>query len=292
MRSLDHNVAPSWFTIPFNPLPLLLSFVTGVAAALAGSAATLVRVSVIRPIEVLRESVVERRVMTPIRWLLGIGMLIGAVVAGTVIARSEPYLAASAREYEVVPVLYVGAVTLLAPILLRPITRLLIGPLRGSAKAGPLLVRENTLTSRRRTAATVAPIVVAVGLVATLLTMQAVSSMPDLYRRAFGTPRFSPPVLADKICGLVIVGSVLAALHSQAVTGEGERVDVPMADTMLAFNLVEHLGGKSFDPPVGEIGWSRTLVPNRGPHQAADGWICDARHRQELGRLLPCRRKA
>ncbi|MDH6118904.1 FtsX-like permease family protein [Kitasatospora sp. GAS204B] len=169
---LDHNVAPSWFTIPFNPLPLAISFVIGVAAALAGSAATLVRVSLIRPIEVLRESVVERRAMTPIRWLLGIGMLIGAVIAGIVIARTEPYLAASARKYEAVPVLYVGAVTLLAPILLRPVTRLLIGPLRGSAKAGPLLVRENILTSRRRTAATVAPIVVAVGLVGTLLTMQ------------------------------------------------------------------------------------------------------------------------
>ncbi|WP_406209488.1 ABC transporter permease [Kitasatospora sp. NBC_01560] len=169
---LEHNVAPAWFTIPFNPLPLLVSFVIGVAAALAGSAATLVRVSLIRPIEVLRESAVERRGMTPIRWLLGIGMLIGAVVAGAVIARTEPYLAASARKFEVVPLLYVGAVTLLAPILLRPVTRLLIGPLRGSAKAGPLLVRENILTSRRRTAATAAPIVVAVGLVATLLTMQ------------------------------------------------------------------------------------------------------------------------
>jgi crotonobetainyl-CoA:carnitine CoA-transferase CaiB-like acyl-CoA transferase len=104
--------------------------------------------------------------------------------------------------------------------------------------------------------------------------IQAVSGMPDLYRRAFGTPRFPPSVLADKICGLVIVSSVLAALHSRASTGEGQWIDVPMADTMLAFNLVEHLGGKSFDPPVGGIGWSRTLVPNRGPHHAADGWIC------------------
>ncbi|MFI9255501.1 FtsX-like permease family protein [Streptomyces sp. NPDC053069] len=169
---LDHDVAPSWFTIPVNPLPLLISFVMGVVAALVGSAAALVRVSLIRPIEVLRESVVERRGMTPVRWLLGTGMLIGAVVAGIVISRTEPYLAASARKYEAVPVLYVGAVTLLAPILLRPVTRLLTGPLRGSAKAGPLLVRENILTSRRRTAATVAPIVVAVGLVGALLTMQ------------------------------------------------------------------------------------------------------------------------
>ena len=104
--------------------------------------------------------------------------------------------------------------------------------------------------------------------------IQAVSGMPDLYLRAFGTPQFSPPVLADKVCGLVIIGSVLAALYSRAVTGEGQWVDVPMADTMLAFNLVEHLGGRSFDPPVGGTGWSRTLVRNRGPHRAADGWIC------------------
>ncbi|MGA5818394.1 FtsX-like permease family protein [Kitasatospora sp. NPDC094028] len=169
---LGHDVAPSWFTISFNPLPLLVTFVIGVTAALAGSAATLVRVSLIRPIEVLREGVVERRGMTPVRWLLGIGMLVGAVVAGIVIARTEPYLAASARKYQAVPALYVGAVALLSPLLLRPVTRLLTWPLRRSRKAGPLLVRENILTSRRRTAATVAPIVVAVGLVGTLLTMQ------------------------------------------------------------------------------------------------------------------------
>lgn len=104
--------------------------------------------------------------------------------------------------------------------------------------------------------------------------IQAVSGMSDLYLRTFGTPQFSPSVLADKVCGLVIVSAVLAALHSRAARGEGQWVDVPMADTMLAFNLVEHLGGKSFDPPVGEIGWSRTLVRSRGPHHAADGWIC------------------
>jgi len=104
--------------------------------------------------------------------------------------------------------------------------------------------------------------------------IQAASGMSDLYRRASGTLQFSPSVLADKICGLVMVNSVLAALHSRTVTGEGQWVDVPMADTMLAFNLVEHLAGKSFDPPIGGIGWSRTLAAQRGPHRAADDWIC------------------
>ncbi|MER7754469.1 FtsX-like permease family protein [Kitasatospora sp. NPDC097643] len=173
---LDHQVAPPWFTIPLTlpstVLPLLLSFAIGVTAALAGSAATLVRVSLIRPIEALRESALERRPMTPVRWLLGAAMLAGAVATGIFVARTEPHLAASARKYQAVPLLYVGALTLLAPVLLRPVTHLLTRPLRRSAKAGPLLVRENILTSRRRTAATVTPIVVAVGLVAALLTMQ------------------------------------------------------------------------------------------------------------------------
>ncbi|MFJ8623570.1 FtsX-like permease family protein [Kitasatospora sp. NPDC093550] len=180
---LGHHVAPSWFTVPLSPLPLLAAFAVGVAAALAGAGATLVRVSLIRPLEALRESAVERRVMTPVRWLLGTGMLAGAVVAGAVIARSEPYLAASARKYQAVPVLYVGAVALLTPVLLRPLARLLTGPLRRSATAGPRLVRANVLASHRRTAATVAPVVVAVGLVGALLTMQGSGDAVALARQ-------------------------------------------------------------------------------------------------------------
>ncbi|WP_157429691.1 FtsX-like permease family protein [Actinomadura oligospora] len=180
---LDHGVAPPWFTIPFDVVPLLIAFVLGVAAALTGAAATLPRVSLIRPVEVLRESAVERRAMTPIRLLLGTAMLAGAVVAGIQIARTTPYLAATVRKYEAVPVLYVGAVALLSPLLLRPVTRLLLAPLRGSTKAGPLLVRENILTSRRRTAAIVTPIVLAVGLVGTLLTMQKSGDAATLVRQ-------------------------------------------------------------------------------------------------------------
>ncbi|RPE41014.1 putative ABC transport system permease protein [Streptomyces sp. Ag109_O5-1] len=252
---LDHDVAPSWFTIPFNPLPLLISFVVGVAAALAGSAATLVRVSLIRPIEVLRESVVERRGMTPIRWLLGIGMLIGAVVAGIVISRTSPYLAASARRYEAVPLLYVGAVTLLAPILLRPVTRLLTGPLRGSAKAGPLLVRENILTSRRRTAATVAPIVVAVGLVGALLTMQKSGDAAVLVRQrqeiqaADVVVPGGSGIDARTLERLTAVPGVrvtpVASMNIRIGTAKGEQIDSLTTDAVPATAL-----GSTVTPPL------------------------------------------
>ncbi|MFD7828448.1 FtsX-like permease family protein [Kitasatospora sp. NPDC059803] len=252
---LDHHVAPSWFTIPVTVLPLLVAAVIGVAAALAGSAATLVRVSLIRPIEVLRESVLERRAMTPARWLLGVGMLAGAVVAGIVISRTEPYLAASARKYEVVPVLYVGAVTLLAPALLRPVTRLLLRPLRSCATAGPLLVRENILTSRRRTAATVAPIVVAVGLVAAMLTMQE-SGDAALLARQQQEIRAADVVVPG---GSGIDGSTLARLAAvpgirvtpvasmnvRIGTAAGEQIDSLSAKAVPAAAL-----GVTVTPPV------------------------------------------
>ncbi|MFF7617757.1 FtsX-like permease family protein [Streptomyces lavendulae] len=252
---LDHDVAPSWFTIPVDPLPLLVSFVIGVAAALAGSAATLVRVSLVRPIEVLRESAVERRGMTPVRWLLGTGMLIGAVVAGTVIGRTEPHLAASARKYEAVPVLYVGAVALLAPILLRPVVRLLVGPLRGSAKAGPLLVRENVLTSRRRTAATVAPIVGAVGLVATLLTVQKSGDAVVLARQrqeihaANVVVPGGPGIDSGTLARLAAVPGVritpVTSMNIRIGTAEGEQIDSLSTNAVPAAAL-----GATVTPPV------------------------------------------
>lgn len=250
------NVACSSFTIPFNVVPLLISFVIGVAAALAGSAATLLRVSLIRPIEVLRESAVERRGMTPIRWLLGIGMLAGAVAAGIEIARTTPYLEATVRKYEAVPVLYVGAVTLLSPVLLRPVTRLLIGPLRRSAKAGPLLVRENLLTSRRRTAATVAPIVVAVGLVGTLLTMQKSGDAAVLARQrqeihasAVVVPGGDLGLDARTLDQLRAVpgvrGTPVAAMNVRIGTAHGEQID------SLTTNAVPRKAmGDTVRPPV------------------------------------------
>ncbi|MGW3043208.1 FtsX-like permease family protein [Kitasatospora sp. NPDC001159] len=262
---LDHNVAPSWFTIPLNPLPLLISFLIGVAAALAGSAATLVRVSLVKPIEVLRENAVERRVMTPIRWLLGTAMLIGAIVAGTVIGQTEPYLAASVRKYEMVPVLYVGAVTLLAPILLRPVTRLLIAPLRGSAKAGPLLVRENILTSRRRTAATVAPIVVAVGLVATLLTMQKSGDAVQLARQqqeihaADVVVPAGPGIDARTLDKLTAVPGIrvtpTTSMNIRIGTTKGDQIDSLSTNALPATAL-----GTTVTPPV--ISGSLTNLPD------------------------------
>ncbi|MEE6267435.1 MULTISPECIES: CaiB/BaiF CoA transferase family protein [Streptomyces] len=104
--------------------------------------------------------------------------------------------------------------------------------------------------------------------------VQAASGLVWLNEQVSGVPHYVPTVLADKICGLVIVQSVLAALHHRDRTGQGQHVEVPMADTMLAFNLVEHLAAATHNPPAGPIGYPRALSPRRTASRTADGWMC------------------
>src|SRR5438105_779248 len=89
-----------------------------------------------------------------------------------------------------------------------------------------------------------------------------------------GEARFVPTLIGDKTVGLTMVYAVMAALLQRERTGEGQAVEVPMLETMTAFVMAEHMGGLTFDPPIGEPGYSRMLAPDRRPHRTADGHIC------------------
>ncbi|WKA28195.1 CaiB/BaiF CoA transferase family protein [Bradyrhizobium roseum] len=84
-------------------------------------------------------------------------------------------------------------------------------------------------------------------------------------------PAFVPSLVADKICGLTIVGAVSAALLHRARTGKGQMVEVPMLETITAFNSIEMLGGHAFDPPIGPAGYKR--MKERRPVRTRDGWL-------------------
>jgi crotonobetainyl-CoA:carnitine CoA-transferase CaiB-like acyl-CoA transferase len=109
--------------------------------------------------------------------------------------------------------------------------------------------------------------------------IQAACGVPDVLRRAGGTPGLVPTLLADKVCGLVLAYSVIAALFHRERTGEGQHVEVPMTDAMLAFVLVEHGGAAISRPPRGPAGYRRVLTPLRGALRTADGWIAVQPHR-------------
>ncbi|WP_182346333.1 CaiB/BaiF CoA transferase family protein [Tomitella gaofuii] len=105
--------------------------------------------------------------------------------------------------------------------------------------------------------------------------VQAASGLVWLNEQVTGEAYYVPTVLADKVCSLVIVQSTLAALRHRDRTGEGQRVEVPMVDTMIAFNLVEHLAGASLEP-IEEpgYGYTRVLSAERKACRTADGWMC------------------
>lgn len=102
--------------------------------------------------------------------------------------------------------------------------------------------------------------------------VQASSGLVDIMHRGTGKPAYVPTVLGDKVCAQTIVYSVLAALRQRDATGTGQRVEVPMVDTMLAFNLVEHLDGRTFEPAVGGAGADRFLVQGHEAVATEDGW--------------------
>ena len=84
-------------------------------------------------------------------------------------------------------------------------------------------------------------------------------------------PAFVPSLVADKICGLTLAAAVSAALVHRERTGKGQMVEVPMLETITAFNSIEMLGGHAFDPPIGPAGYKR--MKERRPVRTRDGWL-------------------
>jgi crotonobetainyl-CoA:carnitine CoA-transferase CaiB-like acyl-CoA transferase len=67
---------------------------------------------------------------------------------------------------------------------------------------------------------------------------------------------------------------MLAALFERERHGEGQAVELPMLEAMAQFVLGDHMGGRSFDPPLGDPGYARLLAPDRRPYKTKDGYVC------------------
>jgi crotonobetainyl-CoA:carnitine CoA-transferase CaiB-like acyl-CoA transferase len=102
---------------------------------------------------------------------------------------------------------------------------------------------------------------------------QAVSGLAAQQEWMAGEPQYVASAVGDKVAGLTAALAIVAALHGRAVTGEGAVIEVPMAETLTAFGLVEHLWGRIFEPPRGEARYPRMSSPFRRPFPTSDGWI-------------------
>ena len=87
-------------------------------------------------------------------------------------------------------------------------------------------------------------------------------------------PRYAPLTLADRAVGLHVgIALVSAVLHARA-SGHGQQVEIPMFEGMAHLVLGDHLGGATFEPPLGPTGYARLLAPHRRPYATADGYLC------------------
>jgi crotonobetainyl-CoA:carnitine CoA-transferase CaiB-like acyl-CoA transferase len=103
--------------------------------------------------------------------------------------------------------------------------------------------------------------------------IQAASGIPMLLQQSTGTPRFIPMAAIDRIVGSAAANALLAGLLARARTGIGNRIEVPMFETMAQFVLSEHMQGNTFDPPTSPPGYPRTLSRHRRPYQTKDGFL-------------------
>lgn len=104
--------------------------------------------------------------------------------------------------------------------------------------------------------------------------IQAVSGMASMFAWNGGEPALIPSTIADKIAAMHIVYAAVAGLYHQLATGEGQVIEIPMAESLASFNLVEHLNGHTFEPPEETFSYPRIRSKNRRPRQTKDGWIC------------------
>ena len=105
--------------------------------------------------------------------------------------------------------------------------------------------------------------------------IQGATALPALIAKTGdGIPRYVPNALVDRIVGLTAVGAICASLVHRDRTGRGQRLDIPMFETMASFVMGDHMGGLTYEPPLDKGGYPRHLSRDRRPYKTSDGHVC------------------
>ena len=103
--------------------------------------------------------------------------------------------------------------------------------------------------------------------------VQALCGLASLQQVISGEPRYIPSIMADKISSVHAAYAVALALLHRERTGVGQEVQVPMFETMVAFNAIEHLWGAAFEPAIGPMGYQALVKGVRRPYKTRDGYV-------------------
>lgn len=119
--------------------------------------------------------------------------------------------------------------------------------------------------------------------------IQGLSGLTGLQQTSSGQANYAPMLLTDKLCGVFLAYAISIALIHRERTGQAQEVQVPMFESMVAFNLHEHLADAVFNTPQSatHLGYARALNPWHRPLKTADGYLClIANTDQQWQRLL------
>ncbi|MFE2205041.1 FtsX-like permease family protein [Streptomyces rubiginosohelvolus] len=167
-RMTEAGLAPSWFALGDPSWPLHTAFWTGVFVATAAAFVSCHRAGRTAPTETLREAAVDSRVMPVSRWAAAVLVLLLGLGLPALALATDPGDLLGRKSYVTRPMILIVGCALLAPVLVRPVGRLLTWlPARLPGATG-VLVRENTAAGVRRTAAVAAPVLITVALAASL----------------------------------------------------------------------------------------------------------------------------
>lgn len=104
--------------------------------------------------------------------------------------------------------------------------------------------------------------------------IQGSAGLAGLFSAAYGSePTYVPMVVADRIVGLTAAHAMLAAIVRKHRDGTGADIEVPMFETLSALVLSDHLGGRTFTPPAGPMGYPRLINPHRKPYRTTTGYL-------------------
>jgi crotonobetainyl-CoA:carnitine CoA-transferase CaiB-like acyl-CoA transferase len=104
--------------------------------------------------------------------------------------------------------------------------------------------------------------------------LQGGTGLASLFAVHGGEPRYVPFVVVDRMAGLMVTHTLLAALFGRQRDGLAREIEIPMFESFATVVLSEHLYGKSFDPPIGTAGDARLLDANARPVKTRDGYVC------------------
>jgi len=95
--------------------------------------------------------------------------------------------------------------------------------------------------------------------------IQASGGLMSITGEADGAPQKVGVAIADIMAGMYAATAILAAIHARAVTGKGQRIDVPLYDSQVAWLANQNMNFLVGGVAPGRLG---TAHPNLVPYQA------------------------